>query len=387
MGKYNFDEIIDRRNTGSVKWDVAEGELPMWVADMDFATAPAVSKAIMDRAAHPLYGYTDIPDEWYRAYGDWWERRHGIRYEKDELIFCTGVIPALSTAVRKLTTPAEKVLVMTPVYNVFFNSTVNNGRVLLDCPLAYDGLNYSINFEDLENKLADPQTTLMIVCNPHNPVGKIWSKEELAKIGELCKMHHVTVVSDEIHCDLTDPGHDYVPFATASETCTEISISCIAPTKTFNIAGIHSAAVATKNRALYNKMHRGLNTDEVAEANVFSAPATIAAFNEGEEWLDELREYIAENKRVVREYVEKNIPSMHVTPSEATYLLWINCEKLGGGTKFAKHLRESTGLFLNSGAVYGQSGENFMRMNVACPRAYVLDGLERLKIAAENFIK
>lgn len=387
MGKYNFDEMIDRRGTGSVKWDIAEGELPMWVADMDFATAPAVSKAIMDRASHPIYGYTDIPDEWYRAYGDWWERRHGIRYEKDELIFCTGVIPALSTAVRKLTTPAEKVLVMTPVYNVFFNSTVNNGRVLLDCPLSYDGLNYSINFEELEEKLADPQTTLMIVCNPHNPVGKIWSKEELAKIGELCKKNHVTVVSDEIHCDLTDPGHDYVPFATASETCAEISISCIAPTKTFNIAGIHSAAVATKSKALYNKMYRGLNTDEVAEANVFSAPATIAAFNEGEEWLNELREYIAENKRVVREYIKNNIPSMHVTPSDATYLLWINCEKLGGGTKFAKFLRESTGLFLTAGAVYGKSGENFLRMNVACPRAYVLDGLERLKNAAENCAK
>lgn len=384
MSKFDFDKITDRRNTGSVKWDESPDALPMWVADMDFPTAPAVSEAIAERAAHPIYGYTDIPDEWYAAYSNWWERRHGIRYEKDELIFCTGVIPAISTAVRKLTTPAEKVVVMTPVYNIFFNSTLNNGRVLVECPLAYDGLNYSIDFERLEMTLADPQVTLLIMCNPHNPVGKIWTKDELAKVGELCRKNGVIVISDEIHCDLTDPGHEYTPFASASDICREISITCLAPTKTFNIAGIQTAAVAVKNRFLYNKMHRALNTDEVAEANVFAVPAAVAAFTKGEEWLNELRAYIAENKRIVCDFIKNEIPDMWVTPSKATYLLWLGCGKIAPSREFADHLRKNAGLFLTAGAVYGGSGDNFLRMNIACPRAVVEEGLRRLKKGAET---
>ncbi len=216
--KYDFDIEADRRGSNSLKWDVAENELPMWVADMDFRTAPQITAALEKRAAHGVFGYSIVPDEWYKAYADWWKNRHGLDIEKQRLIFCTGVVPAISSLVRKLTTPAEKVLIQTPVYNIFYNSILNNGRNVLESPLVYENGGYSIDWDDLEDKLADPQTTLMILCNPHNPVGKIWEAETLAKIGRLCRENYVTVISDEIHCDLTDPNRNYVPFATVSET-------------------------------------------------------------------------------------------------------------------------------------------------------------------------
>ncbi|MCD8217593.1 MAG: aminotransferase class I/II-fold pyridoxal phosphate-dependent enzyme, partial [Clostridiales bacterium] len=242
---YDFDRIIDRRGTSSLKWEVSGNELPMWVADMDFETAPAVREALRKAVDHGIFGYTILPEEWYSSIMRWWEERHGLTMEKDWLIFSTGVIPSISTCVRKLTSPGENVLVQTPVYNMFFNSIVNNGRNVLENPLIYDRetTSYRIDWEDLGKKLANPQTSMMILCNPHNPIGKIWDRETLARIGELCAAHHVTVISDEIHCDLTEPGCDYIPFASVSETCRDNSITCIAPTKAFNIACLHSSAV------------------------------------------------------------------------------------------------------------------------------------------------
>ena len=295
--KYDFDTPINRRNTNSLKWDIAENELPMWVADMDFKAAPEIQAAIEQRVAHGVFGYSVIPDEWNQAYIGWWQRRHGLTAEKDWLIFCTGVVPAISSIVRKLTTPAEKVLIQTPVYNIFFNSILNNGREVLENSLKYSGGEYEIDFDDLEKKLSDPQVSLMILCNPHNPVGKIWDKDTLEKIGELCYKHNVVVISDEIHCDLTDPGKEYIPFASVSEKCRNNSITCVAPTKAFNIAGLQTAAVIVPNPALRHKVWRALNTDEVAEPNAFAVQAAIAAFTKGEEWLDELRQYIFENKK------------------------------------------------------------------------------------------
>lgn len=274
--KYDFDTVPDRRGTDSLKWETA-GELPMWVADMDFRTAPEIAAALNARLARDVFGYGIVPGAWYDAVCGWWETRHGFRMEKDWLLFCTGVVPALSSAVRKLTSVGENVLVQTPVYNIFFNSIVNNGRNVVESPLVYDG-GYRIDFADLEEKMSDPQTTLMLLCNPHNPVGKIWDRETLAHIGRLAAEHHVTVVSDEIHCDLTDPGREYVPFASASEICRGLSVTCIAPTKAFNLAGLQTAAVCVPDPVLRHKMWRALNTDEVAEPNSFAVPAAIAAF-------------------------------------------------------------------------------------------------------------
>ena len=377
---YDFDKMIDRRGTNSEKWDVAPGELPMWVADMDFQTAPEIREAVLARAGHGIWGYTGVPDEWYEAYMGWWRDRHGLVMEKDWLIFCTGVVPAISSAVRKLTTPAEKVVFQTPVYNIFYNSVLNNGRVVLESPLAYDGRRYHIDFADLEEKLSDPQTALMILCNPHNPTGQIWDRETLARIGELCKKHHVTVISDEIHCDITQPGKEYVPFASVSETCREISVTCIAPTKAFNLAGLQTAAVAVPDPALRHKVWRALNTDEVAEPNAFAVDAAVAAFTKGGPWLDELRAYIFENKQVTAEFLAKELPQLRAVPSQATYLVWIDCGTLPGDTaELAGFIREKTGLFLSEGAQYGGNGKHFLRLNAACPRSRLMDGLTRLK--------
>lgn len=384
---YDFDRIIDRRRTDSLKWDVAENELPMWVADMDFETAPAIREAIAARAAHGIYGYTVLPDAWYDAYIVWWQKQHGFTMERDWLIFCTGVVPAISSIVRKLTTPAEKVLVMTPVYNIFFNSIRNNGREVLACPLHFDGEGYSIDFEELEKKLADPQTTLMLLCNPHNPIGKIWNRETLAVIGTLCRRHRVTVVADEIHCDLTAPGRDYVPFTSVSADCRDNSITCLAPTKAFNIAGLQTAAVSVPDPTLRHKVWRGLNTDEVAEPNAFAVTAAIAAFTKGAPWLSELRAYIAENRRVTTAFVEKEIPQIHVVGGDATYLLWLCCNRLQtDSATLAAFIRKETGLYLSAGRAYGGDGDAFLRMNIACPRAILEDGLGRLKKGIDAFI-
>ena len=381
--KYNFDEIIDRRNTGSLKWDIAENELAMWVADMDFKTAPEITEALINRAKHGVFGYSIIPDEWYDAYIGWWKSRHGIEYKREELIFSTGVIPIISSCVRKLTTAGENVLIMTPVYNIFFNCIKNNGRNVVEFPLDYDNGEYSINWEELEKSLSNPQTTLMLLCDPHNPIGKIWDRETLARIGELAYDNGVTVISDEIHCDITDPGCGYVPFASASEKCRNNCVVCVAPTKAFNLAGLQTAAAIVPNARLRHKVWRALNTDEVAEPNAFAVAAAVAAFTKGGEWLDELRRYIYENKTLVKDYLTENIPRIKLVDSNATYLLWLDCTELKiRSDELARIIRKQTGLYLSNGVQYG-NGENFLRMNIACPRQTVKEGMERLKKAVE----
>lgn len=382
--KFNFDNPPPRRGTNSLKWDEVDCALPMWVADMDFETAPCVKAAIEERARHGIYGYNIIPREWNEAISRWWQTRHDYKIDPDHLIFCTGVVPAISSLVRKLTTPNENVVLQTPVYNIFFNSVINSGRRVLEAPLAYKDGEYSIDFGLLESRLSDPQTSLMILCNPHNPVGKIWSADELKKIGELCKKHGVTVISDEIHCDLTLPEKSYTPFAAASETCADISITCVSATKAFNIAGLQTAAVFAKNEFLRHKAWRTLNTDEVAEPNTFAICATVAAFSEGGEWLDALREYIAENKKCAVDFIRKNLPQIKVGLSEATYLLWLDCGTLGESAEvLQKKISDRTGLYLSDGAQYGGNGGQFLRLNVACPRKVLQAGLEKLKQGLE----
>lgn len=379
---FDFDHVPDRRGSGSLKWEVGENELPMWVADMDFPTCPAVQQAILARAVHGVFGYTDVTEDWRRAVCGWFTRRHGFAPDPEWLIFSTGVVPILSSAVRKLTTPNENVLLLTPVYNVFYNSIVNNGCRPLEVPLLYRAGEYQIDFPALERGLADPQTSLMILCNPHNPIGKIWDRETLARIGSLAAKHHVTVISDEIHCDLTDPGRDYVPYASVSEECRSSCAVCFAPTKTFNLAGIQTAGVMVPDPFLRHKLWRALNTDEVAEPNVFAVPAAVAAYNGGDEWLDALRAYLYRNKQTARDFIRAELPRLTVVPGEATYLLWLDCrDYTDDSVALAREIRARTGLFLSNGSQYGRGGETFLRMNIACPRARVLDGLERLRRA------
>ena len=384
--KYDFDEIVDRRGTNSEKWEVAEGELPMWVADMDFRTAPEIVSALKKRTEHGVFGYSGIPDAWYEAYTGWWKKRHQFEINKEWLIFTTGVIPALSSMIRKLSTPAEKVLVQTPVYNIFFNSIINNGRQVLESPLVLKGDRYEMDFERLEKDLSDPQTSIMLLCNPQNPGGRLWTGDELIRVADLCKQYDVIVISDEIHCDITAPGSSYVPFASVSDTAREISVTCISPSKAFNIAGIHTAAVFAADKKIRHMVWRGLNTDEVAEPNVFAADAAIAAFNKGEEWLNALNAYIENNKQIAVEYITSNINGIRVIYGPATYLLWMDIKELpGGGSGFASFLRKKTGLVLSDGEIYGQAGRGFLRMNTACPRAVLEDGLKRLKTGTDLY--
>ena len=345
----------------------------------DFRTAPEIIEAMSERLANGVFGYTEVSDRWREAYASWWKERHGLAMDREGLLFVTGVIPAISSIVRKLTTPNENVLVQTPVYNVFFNSIRNNGCRALENALRYDGFAYTMDMADLEEKMADPQTTLMLLCNPHNPVGKIWDRETLAAIGELAKKYHVTVVSDEIHCDVTAPAKGYVPFASVSDACREVSITCIAPTKAFNLAGIQTAAVYVPDRTLRHKVWRAINTDEVAEPNVFATVAAIAAFEKGGAWLDELREYVWENRRRVTEALADELPEVHVVDGDATYLLWIDVSALGGNSRdIAAFLRSETGLYLSQGMQYGTGGEHHLRLNAACPRKLCEDGITRL---------
>lgn len=378
--QFDFDKIENRRNTNSLKWDIPEKELPMWVADMDFQTAPAVREALENRVKHGIFGYQVVPDEWYDAICQWWTNRHQFFIEKEWLTFCTGVVPAITSAVKRLTNMGDNVLVQTPVYDIFFHSIENTGRKVLESSLRYNESRYQIDFQDLEEKLAHPLTTMMIVCNPHNPVGKIWAKEELETIGNLCKKHHVTVLSDEIHCDLTEPGYEYTPFASVSDVCAEISVTCISASKAFNIAGIQSAAVVIPDEGLRQIIVRGLNSDEIAEPNCFATDAVIAAFTKGEPWLEELRVYLSDNKKYVKAYLETKIPDLKMAASKATYLMWIDCsEVIDDTTSLCEFLRNQCGLYLSTGSQYRGNGKHFVRMNTACPREQLRAGLLRLE--------
>ena len=383
---YDFDTINDRRNTDAAKWDVAPGELPMWVADMDFQTAPEIRDALADRVKHGIFGYTDVSEAWREAYAGWWQQRHALTMDRDALLFCTGVIPAISSTVRKLTTPNEKVIIQTPVYNIFFNCILNNGCRVLENPLLYDGTEYRMDFAGLEQCMADPQTTLMILCNPHNPVGKIWDRETLARIGALAKKYHVTVIADEIHCDITAPGTSYIPFASVSEECRLCSITCIAPTKAFNLAGLQTAAIYIPDPVLRHKIWRAINTDEVAEPNALAIPAAVSAFTKGGAWLDEMRAYVWENRRFVTEALSKELPEVYVVNGDATYLLWIDVSSFGADSKeIADYIRKETGLFVSAGTQYGKGGEHHLRMNIACPRALCEDGTKRLILGLRKY--
>lgn len=381
-----FDKITNRLNTNSIKWDGPENELPMWVADMDFETAEEISNALIQRASHKIFGYCDIPSEWNEAICNWRLNRYNHVIDKDDLLYCTSVIASISSTVRKITSPGENIVIQTPVYNIFYNCILNNGRNVLESPLAYKDGKYFIDFIDLEEKLSNKQTSMMILCNPHNPIGKCWSKEELAKIGELCHKYNVVVLADEIHCDLTDPGIVYTPFASVNEVCKNISITCSSPTKTFNLAGLHTSYIYIANPYLKHKVWRAINTDEVAEANVFAVTGAMSAYKYCGYWVDELREYIYENKVLFIEEIEKELP-VHVIRSNATYLLWVDCSRVcDDTTELVDYIRKETGLRVTAGGVYGASGKQFIRVNIATQKERVKDGINRFITGIKQYI-
>ena len=377
--KYNFDSIIDRKNTNSLKWDLFDDEYPMWVADMDFYAAPLIYESVNRKAKHGVYAYSFVNDEIFDSYINWWEK-YGLAMKRDELLFATGVMPSITSIIRAFTDVGDNVLIQTPVYHVFFYVIEDNDRNVVENPLIYDSDSndvetaYSIDFDDLEEKFKDEKT--------------------LEKIAILANKYDVLVVSDEIHCDLTDPDLKYVPYASLDDELSKNSIICISPSKTFNIAGLQSSAVFTRNRELYEILEKQLSVDCFNHPNIFSIDATIAAYK-SEDWLNELREVLFENKMIVDEFLKSEIPEIKLVPANATYLLWLDCSKLRGenfensefSTYLSEFLRENVSLFLSPGIQFGQNGDNFLRMNIACPQELLLEGLNALKKGIEKFKK
>ena len=389
---YNFDEIIDRTGTECVKWDLFPGTLPMWVADMDFRTAPEILAALRQRLEHGVFGYQMVSDDYFQAIRDWFRSRHGWEdIDRVNTVPTTGVIAAYSAAIKAMTVPGDKVLVMTPCYNAFFPAIQHNKCIQLDCPLHYNGLHYIIDWDLLE-KLA-VQAKVLLLCNPHNPVGRVWTREELLLIAEICRRNNVFVISDEIHCELTYPGHDYTPWATLPEEYVLHSVSCISPTKAFNIAGIQIANLYAKDPDVFRKMERAIHENQCADVNVFGVTALKAAYREGGPWLDQLRNYLFHNARTVYCFLEDELPGITAPPLEGTYLMWLDCSNArredepleGFSERFAKYLREQKGLTLSTGTIYGTAGEGFERLNIACPRTRLLDGLDRLREAVLSY--
>ena len=377
---FDFETVLDRRHTNSVKWDVADNELPMWVADMDFQTAPAIQAALTKRAQFGVFGYEKVPTAYYQVVADWWATEHHFRPQADWLMFCTGVVPAISSIVRKMTAVGDNVLVQAPVYNIFYHSIENNGRHTLSSDLVSQDDQYAIDWADLTAKLADPLTTMMIICNPQNPIGIVWSRETLQRIGELCLKYHVLVVADEIHCDLTLNGNDYTPFASLTEPVAHISISCVSPSKTFNVAALHAATLIIPDDHVRALVSRGINNDELAEPNSFAIPASIAAYTEGHDWLHALQTKLAANQRQVQTFLTTELPQVRLIEAQATYLLWLDVSQVTtDSTALATFIRQETGLFLSAGGVYRGDGDHFLRLNVACPTSTLTDGIQRLK--------
>ena len=383
--KYDFDKTIDRRATNSYKWDSApEGVLPMWVADMDFRTAPAIIDALQKRVAHGIFGYTRVPDAYYDAVTSWFSRRHGWDIDREWIIYTSGVVPAVSAVIKALTVPGDKVIVQTPVYNCFFSSIRNNGCEIVSNPLRRTADTYEMDFDALERCAADPRTKVMLLCNPHNPAGRVWTPDELTRLGNICLRNGVTVVADEIHCELVYQGFKYTPFASLSDAFLHRSVTCVSPSKAFNIAGLQIANIVAFDNDLRSRIDKAININEVCDVNPFGVAATIAAYNEGEEWLNQLVDYLHGNYEAMAEFCRRELPEFPITRLEGTYLVWMDCSSLGMPSDALEHaLLEDARLWLNAGTMYGAEGEGYMRWNIACPRSVMLDGLNRFL----NFVR
>lgn len=382
MAKYDFDKLTERRGTNSYKWDspVDADVLPMWVADMDFEVAPAITKALQERVAQGIFGYTMVPDSYYEAIVGWFKRRHGWTLERDRILYTTGVVPAVSCALKALTLPGEKVLVQTPAYNCFFSSIANSGCQLAENELVYEDGTYHVDFDDFERKCADEKTTVFLLCNPHNPAGRVWKREELERMNDICLKHGVKVVADEIHCELVMPGFRFVPFASVSAACRDNCVVLNSPSKGFNIAGLQIANIICADAAVRRRIDRAVNINEVCDVNPFGVLALQAAYTAGEEWLDELNAYIHGNYELVKDFVAKEMPKLKVVRMEGTYLVWLDVMGLESTSdELTDKLLKEAKVMVNSGTMYGRrAGEGFIRLNIACPRARLLEGLKRM---------
>lgn len=392
---FDFDNIPTRRGTNCVKWDeAADGMLPLWVADMDFAVAPCIQQAIMQRAMHPCFGYTLVPEEYYASIQRWFALRHNWQIGREEILYTIGVVPAIAAILKAVCQVGDNVAILTPIYNCFFSNIRNAGCQAVSVPLKLKSeklkvkssqldeneapaLVYDINWEGLEKALAHEKTTVLLLCNPHNPVGRIWTKEELQRIAQLCQKHHVTVISDEIHNELTAPGTLYTPWGTIGEEYQSMAAICTSASKSFNIAGLQNANIIVRDAELRRKIDRAINLNETCDVNPFGVVATMAAYNEGAAWLDALREYIWQNYAFACDFLNKRLPQLAIAELQATYLMWVDCRSLNIDG-LAKRLKDEANVWFAEGENYGEAGRGFLRINLATSRAVLTEALERM---------
>ena len=378
--KYDFDELIERRGTNCVKWDESfdNDVIPLWVADMDFKVAPAIQKALQQRVDHGVFGYNIVPESYYEAVISWFHRRHQWDIQRSWILYTTAVVPAMSCVIKALTMPGEKVLILSPAYNCFFSSIRNNGCEVLESPLKAVGDTFEVDFDDFEEKCADEKTTLFLLCNPHNPSGRVWTKEELQRMYDICKQHGVKVVSDEIHCELVMPGHEFVPLGTITDDCVVMN----SPSKNFNTAGLQIANIICSHPSWRRRIDRAININEVCDVNPFGIVALQAAYDESEDWIDELNQYLWDNYQVLRDFIEKEIPQWKVCRLEGTYLPWVDVSAMGiTSQELCDQLLREAKVWINPGTMYGpQTGEGYVRFNIAIQRSRLIDALHRLRL-------
>lgn len=382
--QYNFDLPVNRFGTNSYKYDTMPDNetIPLWVADMDFETAPVIIEALRQRMQHGCFGYTAVPDSFYQATIDWFHRRHNWLTEKAWYIYTTGVVPAISAIIKAMTQPGDKVLVQTPVYNCFFSSIRNNRCLLADNTLVYDagGENalptYHIDFADFERQCADPAVKVFLLCNPHNPAGRVWTAEELRMMGGICRRHGVFVIADEIHCEFTN-GCRYTPFASVSDAPCAV---CVSPSKTFNIAGLQIANIIASDDGIRRRIDKAININEVCDVNPFGVIALQSAYTtEGEEWMNQMKEYVYSNYDFARAFMAEHLSMLRVTKLEGTYLLWVNVSSLGvSGAELAGRLLDEAKVCVSEGQHYGAAGRDFIRINLATQRQKLHEGLKRM---------
>lgn len=382
--EYDFSRPTERRGTDSYKWDSAPETdiIPLWVADMDFETFPCITEALQRRVAHGIFGYTRVPEAYYEAVCNWFGKHHGWHINREDIIYTSGVVPAVSAVIKALTLPGDQVIVQGPVYNCFFSSIRNNGCETVSNSLIYnkEELRYEIDFDDLERKLAHERARLMLICNPHNPGGRVWTRDELTRVAELCHKYGVRVVSDEIHCELTLYDNEYVPFGSLPDELSHGSITCCSPSKAFNTAGLQIANIVCRDAEVRNRIDRAININEVCDVNPFGVIALQAAYSdEGYEWLTQLRAYISSNYDLLRERFARELPKCKVMRMEGTYLAWIDCSELHiSSDEIEEMLMHENKVWVNAGSMYGTEGAAFIRINMACTSELLNEGITRI---------
>ena len=382
--KYDFDELVERRGTNCVKWDesLSPDVIPLWVADMDFCVAPAIQKALQQRVEHGVFGYNIVPESYYEAVISWFRRRHQWEIQRQWILYTTAVVPAMSCVIKALTMPGEKVLILSPAYNCFFSSIRNNGCEVFESPLKAEGDTFEIDWQDFEAKCADEKTTLFLLCNPHNPSGRVWTREELQRMYDICHQYGVKVASDEIHCELIMPGYKFVPLGTVIDDCVVMN----SPSKNFNTAGLQIANIICPHPSWRRRIDRAININEVCDVNPFGIVALQAAYNESEDWMNELNQYLWGNYTILCDFIEKNIPQWKVCRLEGTYLPWVDISAMGiTSQELCDRLLRDAKVWVNPGTMYGpKTGEGYVRLNIATQRSRLVEALNRVAKALEH---